>query len=56
MQTVRQLIRGEAFTHIPALRSLLQHNFILKADEGYHLCAPLFEQYVRVVDDSFFEV
>ncbi len=55
-ETVRQIIRGEKPTNVPALRSLLRHRFVLKTESGYTLCAPLFEMYVRAVDDTFFEV
>lgn len=53
---VRQVIRGEKPTDKASLQRLLRHRFVLKTAEGYELCNPLFEQYIRKFDLEFFEV
>ena len=54
--TVRQIIRDERPTDKASLKKLLRHKFILKTANGYQLCNPLFEQYIRRFDLEFFEV
>ena len=54
--TVRKVIKKEPLTDKFAVKRLLRHGFLIKDEDGYRLCAPLFEQYVRLVDDDFFEI
>ena len=54
--TVRQIIREEKLSDKVSLQRLLRHRFIVKTDNYYSLCNPLFEQYIRKFDIDFFEI